>query len=243
MTAATAAKAKRCRRKGGHQPLAGSQPGVIQQTRDCLLCCAIAASARGGGCHGGCETRWSRPRASVASDGESVSRRNEAESGDVRLRVRATITAARRSPKTPELSGGMRAVREAIAVDVAAGARSGLRIAPPSANLKQTPYVRRGVPDGAYRDRGARPRAVVDGHLRRSPPDGEKRRQRERRPGAWMVGMAGFCGKQAPRARCRIGDDAEVSDHNGGKRACAGSTERAEADARDIAATWRIAFG
>ena len=200
MTAATAAKAKRCRRKGGHQPLAGSQPGVIQQTRDCLLCCAIAASARGGGCHGGCETRWSRPRASVASDGESVSRRNEAESGDVRLRVRATITA-----KTPELSGGMRAVREAIAVDVAAGARSGLRIAPPSANLKQTPYVRRGVPDGAYRDRGARPRAVVDGHLRRSPPDGEKRRQRERRPGAWMVGMAGFCGKQAPRARCRIG--------------------------------------
>lgn len=57
-------------------------------------------------------------------------------------------------------------MREAIAVDVAAGARSGVRIAPPSAKLKQTPYVRRGVPDGAYHDRGARPRAVVDPHLR-----------------------------------------------------------------------------
>jgi hypothetical protein len=114
--------------------------GGDRASAQCLLSCAVAASAR-------VRMPWRRPdsvepaTASFASGGESVVPRKGPRAVRFACTSEPAITAARRSLNT--LSDGMRAVREATAVDVAAGARISVRIAPQSANLQRTPLMRR----------------------------------------------------------------------------------------------------
>jgi hypothetical protein len=75
----------------------------------------------GGGRHRGCLMRWSWPCAGVASGGDGLESMKRPESGQVRWRVGAIRHGCPALAQDPELRNGMRAARQAIAVDVAAG--------------------------------------------------------------------------------------------------------------------------